>query len=124
MRRLALTSNRSPRWQRAILERTRALARVLPRALEGDVEAIHDARVASRRVRESLSLARRVNDSRTLRKLMRRARRVTRRLGRVRELDVGLALLDAIAASRPAEMGQIQSAKGLLAESRRALVEQ
>jgi CHAD domain-containing protein len=51
-----------------------------------DVEPLHRNRVASRRLREALSLLQ--PGSETTRKLSRRLRKVTRQLGRVRELDV------------------------------------
>jgi len=53
---------------------------------EGDIEAVHRARVASRRIREILPLLE--LDRETTRQLSRRLRNVTRRLGSVRELDV------------------------------------
>jgi CHAD domain-containing protein len=58
----------------------------------GDVTAIHRTRVASRRLREVLPVLQMKADG--ARKLGRSLRRVTRRLGRLRELDVLLLLLD------------------------------
>src|SRR5262245_4161081 len=52
----------------------------------GDVEALHRARVATRRLRELLPLL--PFDPHTSRKLNRRLRKATRELGTVRELDV------------------------------------
>ena len=57
----------------------------MPGAVGGDAEALHQARVASRRIREALPL-----EIRPPRKLMRQVRRITRALGPVRELDVAL----------------------------------
>jgi CHAD domain-containing protein len=66
------------------------------RALSGvhirDAEALHQARVASRRLREVVPLLSLEPD--TARDLGRRLRRVTRRLGRLRELDVSMLILD------------------------------
>ena len=56
------------------------------RVESGDVRAIHQTRVASRRLRELLPILQ--VDAATSRKLERRLRKVTRRLGRIRELDV------------------------------------
>jgi CHAD domain-containing protein len=53
---------------------------------EGDVEAVHRARVASRRLRELVPLLELDHD--TSQKLSRQLTKVTRRLGTVRELDV------------------------------------
>lgn len=72
--------------------------RMLPGVEEGDVRAIHGARVASRRLRELLPMLQLDHD--TTRKLERRLRKVTRRLGPVRELDVLLPLLDELHESR------------------------
>jgi CHAD domain-containing protein len=59
---------------------------------QGDVRALHGARVASRRLRELLPMLQ--LDRTTTRKLSRRLRKVTTRLGTVRELDVLLLLVD------------------------------
>lgn len=72
--------------------RTQALHAALPAAIEGDVAALHRARVASRRLREVLPLV--VRDSSAAGKTPKRVRRLTRLLGRVREMDVALELLE------------------------------
>ena len=72
--------------------------RMLPGIEEGDVRAIHAARVASRRLRELLPMLQ--LDPATTRKLERRLRKVTRRLGPIRELDVLLPLIDELHESR------------------------
>lgn len=58
---------------------------------EHDVESLHKARVASRRIREVLPV---VPGKAGRGKLRRRIRRITRQLGPVRELDVSQAVLD------------------------------
>jgi CHAD domain-containing protein len=77
-----------------IRQRLGALKRALPSVREGDVTAIHQARVATRRIREALPL---VATGSSGRKLARTVRRLTRALGPVRELDVALLMLDEIA---------------------------
>jgi CHAD domain-containing protein len=57
--------------------------------MEGHPEALHRARVASRRLRELLPLL-----GQTSGKAAKRVRKLTRALGRVREMDVALSLLD------------------------------
>jgi CHAD domain-containing protein len=69
--------------------RLSALEKNIPGAVGGDVAALHQARVASRRIREVLPL---VGDP--ARKLRRQVRGITRALGPVRELDVALQLID------------------------------
>jgi CHAD domain-containing protein len=59
---------------------------------KGDVRALHQARVASRRLRELLPILHLDREAR--RKMSRRLRKVTRRLGAVRELDVMVMLID------------------------------
>lgn len=79
-------------------QRVRALVRTLAAAGQGDPCAIHHARVATRRLREVLPL---VESGGRGRKLRRGVRRLTRALGPVRELDVALETLDALAGEVP-----------------------
>jgi CHAD domain-containing protein len=74
-----------------IRQRLRALNRTLPDARQGSVTSVHQARVATRRLREALPLA---APGSAGRKLQRRVRKLTRALGPVRELDVALEMLD------------------------------
>ena len=80
---------------RARLER---FTRLLPGLAQGDVNALHRTRVASRRLRELLPILQ--LDHNTTDKLARRLRRITERLGMVRELDVLLILIDELHESR------------------------
>ena len=79
----------------------RALLAQWPLALVGEVEGIHQARVASRRLRELVPAVARPADAREARALRRGLRTVTRLLGRSRELDVALETLKAIEARAP-----------------------
>ena len=63
----------------------------------GDVRAVHRTRVASRRIREILPVLQLDPDA--VARLNRSVRRVTRRLGKVRELDALIALIDELQAS-------------------------
>jgi CHAD domain-containing protein len=74
-----------------IRQRLTALTRTLAGARRGDVRSIHEARVATRRLREALPLV--ASGSRG-RKLERTVKRLTTALGPVRELDVALLTLD------------------------------
>jgi CHAD domain-containing protein len=74
------------------------LTRPLPALGDGDVPALHRARVASRRLRELVPMLQ--IDGDVARKLNRRLRRITARLGTVRELDVLLMLIDELHVSR------------------------
>jgi CHAD domain-containing protein len=84
-----------------IAAHTRALARVLPKAIAGDVLAVHRSRVASRRLREVLPLAAIVASSEDARDMRRALRRITRALGRVREIDVTIAVFRGQARQHP-----------------------
>jgi CHAD domain-containing protein len=79
-------------------KRLERFTRLLPAVEQGDVEALHRMRVASRRLRELLPVLQLDHD--TTRKLGRRLRKVTDRLGAVRELDVLLILIDELHESR------------------------
>ena len=80
-----------------VRQRLRALTSTLPAARVGDVHAIHQARVATRRLREALPL---VATGEKGRKLEREIRRLTRSLGPVRELDVAFEMLEELGTSR------------------------
>ena len=67
-------------------KRLDAFTRVAQGIYEGGVEALHQTRVASRRLREVLPVLGLDGDA--TRKLSRRLKKVTRQLGAVRELDV------------------------------------
>src|SRR5688572_29564842 len=78
-----------------IRQRLMALSRSLPGARKGDALRLHQARVATRRLREALPM---VASGSKGRKLVRDIRRLTRALGPVRELDVALQTLDELGA--------------------------
>jgi CHAD domain-containing protein len=64
-----------------------ALTSMLPRLHDGEVNAIHDARVASRRIREVLPLTTDWHPQATIDDLETTFRRIGKRLGRVRDAD-------------------------------------
>ena len=79
-------------------DRLTAFAREIDGVRRGNVEALHRARVASRRLRELLPLL--DLDAETTRKLNRQLRRVTKQLGTVREFDVLIGSIDEFARRR------------------------
>jgi CHAD domain-containing protein len=93
------TTNRAkPRVTTTLLERrTRALQRYLPSALKGDYHGLHQARVATRRLREAVPVLTTGSKGTKTSKAKRKIRRLTRALGTVRELDVTMAVLDELA---------------------------
>ena len=104
----------------SVSRRVEALAGNLHAALDGDEDAIHHARVATRRLREILPIA---VDTRAGRgkRLRRRLKRLTAALGPVRELDVALTLLNTRAEGQPAPAAMALRAH--LTERRRAAFE-
>ncbi len=72
----------------------RALGTHLPLAVAGDVEALHQARVATRRLRELLPLCAAELPHGAVRRASQRLRRVGRSLGSVREVDVSRETVD------------------------------
>ena len=81
-----------------LLERqARAFGGQLPGAIEGEVEPVHQCRVATRRLRELLPLCERELSAGIAGRARRRLRRVGRAMGPVREVDVALELADELA---------------------------
>lgn len=74
-------------------QRLVSLLRAIPAAQAGDEISVHEARVASRRLREALPMLGVRAKADALDRADRRVRRITRALGPVRELDVTLLLL-------------------------------
>jgi CHAD domain-containing protein len=74
-------------------QRLVSLLKAMPAAQEGDETSVHQARVASRRLRGVLPVIGARADAGTLDRAQRQVRRITRALGPVRELDVSLGLL-------------------------------
>lgn len=99
-----------------VTTRSATLAAALPLALAGERAGVHQARVASRRLREVLP----VLDAgpRVLRAATRAVRRVTRALGPVRELDVSQALADELLSAQPLHPVAAASLRRALAAAR------
>lgn len=79
--------------------RTKALQRHLPDAVKGNDHGVHQARVATRRLREAVPVLAAGPGHGQAGKAQRKIRRLTRALGSVRELDVALHMLDELARS-------------------------
>jgi CHAD domain-containing protein len=77
-------------------QRLTTLIEALPAAQAGDSRSVHQARVASRRLREALPVLRATVNAQELRAVRQQVRQMTRALGPVRELDVALQHLDEV----------------------------
>jgi CHAD domain-containing protein len=75
-------------------KRLDALDAVWPQFLAGDGDALHKARVASRRIREALPVVGVQASPAKVKKLRRKMRELTRYLGPIRELDVELGMIE------------------------------
>jgi CHAD domain-containing protein len=78
-------------------QRLETLIDAMPAAQAGDVRSVHQARVATRRLRAALPVLRKSLDAHAIDRARTRVRRMTRALGPVRELDVSLVHLDEFA---------------------------
>lgn len=106
---------------RPFSRRRRALEAQAASLLTGDTQAIHQARVASRRLRETLPLVQAVlEDDDDVDQLQRRMRRLTRLLGPVRELDVTIGLAIEHREALPAEAPALSLVESRLVHERDA----
>jgi CHAD domain-containing protein len=99
-------------------QRLVSLLRAMPAAQEGDEISVHQARVASRRLREALPVLGTTADDAALDRAARRVRRITRALGPVRELDVTLSVLAELEKKGTAPQRAIARIRGAVVEER------
>lgn len=92
--------------------------RELSRARRGVPRGVHQARVASRRLREGVGALEALLQAGGARKTRRTLREVTRALGAVRECDVTLALLETEAARHQWPTGSVAALAGSLRRQR------
>jgi len=110
----------APGAGRLLTRRTRELFRVYPKALVGEVEAVHDLRVAARRLRTALVLLAGKPDGRRARRAGRTLHELAAAAGRGRDLDVSLEILEASPAG--ADPGNEKLRRALSASRSRARV--
>src|SRR3954451_4284083 len=110
--------NRSLPLVRLFERRTRALRRQLAAAVAGKDTGVHQARVASRRLREALPVLTKGLQHTKSGKAQRKIRRLTQALGTVRELDVTLHLIDELAESPGVPRAALAEVRALVIEDR------
>jgi CHAD domain-containing protein len=108
-------------------ERIRGVFRQLPKGLAGDEEAIHQMRIAGRRLRVALPLLARKPEGRRVRRALRVLRELTRTAGASRDLDVSVELLAerlrAIAPLEPEQRPLLRRLRAARAYSRTRMAE-
>jgi len=113
-----MTIARRARSTLLLQQRVAALRRMLPGARHGDVRSVHQARVATRRLREALPL---IAAGKAGRRLERAARSLTGVLGPVRELDVALLMLEELARSNAVSASAIATLRTAVTDERHIL---
>jgi CHAD domain-containing protein len=111
---------RTPASEYLIRQRLAALRRALPAAKDGDARSLHQARVATRRLREAMPL---FGAGRKAEKVARCVRRLTRLLGPARELDVSLLILDELETNDDVPPAAIDRLRASIADERSRLQE-
>ncbi len=107
-------------------EQIAALVHQLPGVRDGEADAIHDARVSTRRIREALPIVTAAVPNADFEPVRVTARKAGRALGRARDLDVALELVTELERRAPDLMGSLSALRSdLLREqtlARRRLV--
>jgi CHAD domain-containing protein len=98
-------------------QRLTTLIEAMPAAQAGDKRSVHQARVATRRLREALPVIESVS-TRSLGRVQRQVRRMTRALGPVRELDVALTHLEELSAKDIVSPGALSRVRQSIALER------
>ncbi len=101
--------------RRQLLASTSALLDQLPGVRDGGVEAIHDARVATRRIRALLPVLSICYPQTDLKSTARTIKKAGRALGRVRDLDVAIELITELERTTPAAAGRAAEVRHLIA---------
>lgn len=110
--------NRPSPLVRLLERRTRALRRHLSAAIAGTDVGVHQARVASRRLREAVPVLTSGLAHTHTGKIQRKIRRLTQALGTVRELDVTLHLIDELAERPGVPRAALSEVRALVIEDR------
>ena len=95
-----------------LTRRTRAFKRHLRAAVNGDGHEVHQARVASRRLREAVPVLAAGLKGSKAGKARKKIRRIAQALGSIRELDVTLGLIDEFAAGNTLPRLALEEVRG------------
>ena len=120
-------ATRDDRSSRLLQDRVTRVFRELPGAVSGHEEALHQIRVAGRRLRVALPLLAEKDDSRAVRQAVKVLRRLTRSAGEGRDMDVVLGLfqdrLDALTTPTAEQRALLSRLRAARARSRSQLAE-
>jgi CHAD domain-containing protein len=103
---------------RLLARRAAALKRHLPGAVGGDAVGVHQARVASRRLREAVPVLTSDVKGTKSDKALGKIRRLTGALGTVRELDVTIQILDALVSNEGLPRPALEAVRGRVVTER------
>jgi CHAD domain-containing protein len=109
-----------PPTARLLVRLSRELKRQLPKAVQGEGDGVHQARVTTRRLREAVPVLATGLKGSKAGKARRKIRRLTKALGTVRELDVTLGLLDELARSPEVTRNAVEDVRARVVEERDA----
>ena len=101
-------------------DNAQSLVALVPAVRDGATEAVHDARVATRRIRAALDVLARHRPEPHLDEAAEIVRRIARALGRVRDIDVSLELLADLERRVPAAAAGAALCRGHLLRQRTA----
>jgi CHAD domain-containing protein len=102
-------------------KRVRVFSHKSKHLYDGDADALHRIRIASRRLRELLPVLR--LGAHTTRQLNRKLRKVTKRLGAVRDHDVLIGLIEVLQRDRRYSRNALQAVQAVVEDQRRSASE-